>query len=214
MPTITENRVAETIGLELACSDACAEFSFPLFTQLRDGDYSWPMSVLPLDGSQADYLAALRTGRKRASKARRLGYTVRLFDRLERVDEVFSINTSKAERQGRPMAESYCRRPEFSPLDLTCPRHRVNCYGAFDFDDTLVAYTFVYRAGDLALVSQILGHGDHPSDVMCLLVTEAAAAERQQGGFMVYNRWDSGTDGLQQFKRWCGFGPAEVTWAP
>jgi hypothetical protein len=78
----------------------------------------------------------------------------------------------------------------------------------------LAAYSWVYRAGDLALVSQILGHADRLADeIMYLLVEGIVAAESELGGFLVYNRYDSGTDGLRFFKDRCGFVPTVVEWS-
>jgi hypothetical protein len=88
-------------------------------------------------------------------------------------------------------------------------------YGIENRDGVLVAYTVIYRAGDLALVSQILGHGDRLDDeIMYLLVQGVVDAESARGGFLVYNRWDSGTDGLRFFKTRLGFRPERVEWMP
>ena len=76
----------------------------------------------------------------------------------------------------------------------------------------LVAYLWMYRAGDLALVSQVLGHADHEDfGIMHLLFREALTAEGQIApGVAVYNRWDSGTPGLRQPSR--GSGSSGRTW--
>jgi hypothetical protein len=76
----------------------------------------------------------------------------------------------------------------------------------------LVAYLWLYRAGDLALVSSILGHGNHlANDVMYLLDAGRDRREAEHGGFLVYNRHDSGTDGLRYFKERIGF--EETKWS-
>ena len=126
-----------------------------------------------------------------------------------------AINRSLPVRQGRPMSDSYMREQVFGPVgDPVCDRHRVSQYGVFDRDGLLRAYTVVHRSGELALVSQILGHGDHLEDgIMFLLLVETYAAEQPAGGFLVYNRHDSGTDGLRQFKEWFRFAPMSVEWA-
>ena len=81
----------------------------------------------------------------------------------------------------------------------------------------LVAYLWLYRAGELALVSQILGHADHlENEVMYLLMQGVVAAESavDHDGVFLYNRHDSGQDGLRFFKERCGFEPMQVEWLP
>lgn len=212
MQTLTRDRTAVYVSLELACEHADSS----LYLQLARGAYTWPMSVLPLDRPHDEYLAGLRTGRKRAARAEALGYTVREFERADHQGDMNQINQSRSERQGRPMGAAYLADQEWPPLgEQPCPRHRHNVYGVFTARGRLVAYTVVARAGELALVSQILGHGDFETDgIMQLLVTEVYRHEVEQGGFLVYNRHDSGTDGLVQAKEWVGFRPMEIQWAP
>jgi hypothetical protein len=78
----------------------------------------------------------------------------------------------------------------------------------------LVAYLWIYRSGQLALVSQILGHADHlEHDVMFLLFEGMLTCEPPDNGWLVYNRADSGTDGLRFFKARLGFEATPVRWA-
>ena len=109
------------------------------------------------------------------------------------------------------MSHGYLERQEFSPLpDYRCDRHAIRTTGVFHVDDdrpVCVAYLTMYRVGDLALVSQILGHGAHERyEVMFLLFEKALEREIGLGdGFVVYNRHDSGTDGLRTFKGFLQF---------
>lgn len=202
-----------TISLEIACSADCAKFAWPLYRQLAAGDYTWPMSVLPLDGF-AGWLESLTTARKRAARCAAHGYAFTPFARHEHVDAIHAINTSLRERQGRPMSTGYLNRPVYGPDEYTCRRHRINPYGIFSDTGKLVAYAFIYRSGELALVSQILGHGDHlDQGVMHLLLRETVWAENSEGGFLVYNRHDSGRPGLRQFKEWFRFRPTRIEWS-
>jgi hypothetical protein len=78
-----------------------------------------------------------------------------------------------------------------------------------------VAYLWLYRSGELALVSSILGHGGYlRDDIMYLLMKGVIDAEAPHGGFLVYNRHDSGTDGLRYYKDRCGFKETAVEWLP
>lgn len=212
---IQSRRVA--ISLETACDyPECAEFAFPLYKQLRDGNYD-RCSVMSILASISEWRDEHRTARKRADRCERRGYTFTKIERHARVDEIHAINTSMPERQGRPMSQGYRERPTETPLPTyLCPRHRVSTYGVEDADGVLVAYLWLYRAGQLALVSQILGHARHlENEVMYLLwrgMVEAESADAD--GFVVYNRWDSGQDGLRFYKERVGLAETEVRWLP
>jgi hypothetical protein len=144
-----------------------------------------------------------------------LGYSFSEIRRENFEENIWLINTSLTERQGRPMSNGYMKRQSYAPLpDYPCPRHRVTTYGVLR-RDRLYAYCWLYRAGDLALVSSILGHGDAlRDDVMWLLMQGVVGAETGTDGLLVYNRHDSGTDGLRYFKERCGFTEQTVEWLP
>lgn len=210
----TSTAIALSLEVDCPASEECRAFAEPLLAQLSDG-YD-ECSVLDLRIGADEWAEAHRTARRRASRSARLGYLFSAFNRERYVDDIFAINTSLAVRQGRPMTAGYRERPSDTPdPDWPCQRHRVTAYGVFLNDGRfpLVAYAFVYRAGDLALVSQILGHGDHlEADVMFLLARGVVEAEAGDGGFLVYNRHDSGTPGLRFHKERIGFEPREVAW--
>lgn len=193
--------------------ESCAPFAARLHAQLAGGAYDWPASILLLDDPAA-WVAEHRTARKRAAHSDRLGYVVQPIDRSRHLDEIYAINTSLPERQGRPMAAAYQERAEFSQLPtFPCARHRIDEWGVMSPEGVLVAYLVLYTCGELVMVSSILGHGDHMrNDVMYLL------ALRGLGRVLVpatvfYNRHDSGTDGLRYFKERLGFQPTRVEWA-
>lgn len=202
--------MAVALSLEVAC---CPDFAQPLLDQLRSYN---PCSVLEVPGSLEAWRSSHRTARKRASRAERLGYRFSEIRREEYADDIFAINTSLPERQGKPMSAGYLERPSSTPLpDYPCERHAVRTYGVIDVRGTLVAYLSLYRCGELALVSGILGHGDHlKSDVMYLLFAGTVAAQAPFGGSFVYNLASSGTDGLRYFKEKLGFSAMEVSWKP
>lgn len=204
---------ATKIGLEVHCvRDSCAQFAMPLLTQLSKG-YD-ECAVLELRG-EADWRIEHRTARKRADRASRRGYVFSSIQRHKRAAEIHVINISTDMRQGRPMTVGYHLPPTTNPLpDYPCDRHAIRTYGVETSDGRLVAYMWVYRSGDLALVSQILGHHDHlEQEIMYLLVQGVVAAESEYAGYLVYNRYDSGTDGLRFFKDRCGFERTQVEWS-
>ena len=207
--------VATALDLHLigTCSDPqCYEFAFPLHSQLNSGYET--CSVLPMPHSVDEWREDHRTARKRANRAGNLGYQFREIRREDYDADIFDINTSLEERQGKRMTRGYRERQNFLPLpEYRCPLHAIRTYGVLDVRGTLVAYLWLYRSGELALVSSILGHGEHlANDVMYLLFQGAVGRQSELGGYFVYNRADSGTDGLRYFKDKLGFQAMEVAW--
>jgi hypothetical protein len=206
--------VATQINLEVACeSPQCSEFAWPLYKQLEAGNYD-RMSVAPIQ-ELGDWMAEHRTARKRAMRCTRRGYKFIRVRPADRNDELFAINTSSPERQGRPMSAGYRQPPVYTDDPFyPCPRHAIRRYGVEHQDGTLVAYLWLYRAGELALVSSILGHARHlENEVMYLLWAGMIDCESAEpGGWLTYNRWDSGQDGLRFYKERVGLSETAVTW--
>jgi len=203
------------ISLELAHGGECVDFAQPLLTQLREGRYDM-CSVMALPESVEEWRAEHRTARKRADLALRHGFRfVSGFDRAARADEIHEINLSLDRRQGRPMSESYHTPPSQTPdPEWVCEFHGVHTYGVEAPSGDLVAYLWLYRAGALGLVSQILGHGAFLTrGIMYLLWQGMLMSEPADDDcFIVYNRHDSGTDGLRFYKDRVGLVETPVRW--
>lgn len=208
--------VAEQTRIEVRLQGACAaasclQMAWDVHRQLSRGGYGHRASGLVL-GDHTEYLATHRTARKRAQHARNLGYRFATIDRQEHAEDVYAINTSTPERQGRRMSDGYWQRPVFGPNPVLCERHHVYTYGVLR-DDRLDAYLWLYRVGDLAMVSSILGHAYRlRDDIMWLLATETLREQAEIGGVAFYNLHASGTDGLRYFKERLGFRPMEIQW--
>jgi hypothetical protein len=208
-------RLGIELGVDLCIYQNCTDFALPLFEQLSSGKYD-ECAVMPLPASREAWESEHRTARKRAWRAEHYGYFAARINRSEFEDDIYAINTSREVRQGRQMTDGYRTPPAYPDDKYPCLLHGVHAYGVLDGHSTLVAYLWMYRAGDLALVSQVLGHGAHEDfGIMHLLFREALVAESAIGpGVCVYNRWDSGLDGLRQLKGWIGFEPTPVEWLP
>ena len=206
MTTTTLTRIELAAG---CAGGHCLEMAGKLKAQL-DPKYSRGASVLPL----ANWVPR-RTARRRAERAERLGYRFTPIVRQAFTDDIYAINVSMPERQGRPMSAGYLERPVYGPNPRVCGRHHVYTYGVLGNNNSrLVAYLWLYRSGEIALVSSILGHADHlRNDVMYLLFAAMCADQAPMGGTVFYNLWDSGTDGLRFFKERLGFEEGDVEWA-
>lgn len=202
------------LNLEADCGyGQCSELAWRFQRQLRTAQYSRGVSLMAVPRSLEEWRQDHRTARKRADRAQRLGYRFDAVDNSKFSDDIYAINTSLPVRQGRPMADGYTRRIERGPLPVyLCERHRTHTYGVLQ-GERLRAYLTLHRCGDLALVSMILGHGDHlRDDIMYLLFAGVVERHAGTGGFFYYNRHDSGTDGLVYFKERLGFRARDVEW--
>lgn len=205
------------IALETDCPhNLCQRFVQPLYDQMSGGKFN-RCAAMPLPADMEEWSAEHRTARKRAHRASRRGYSFGVVFREDHADELFKINTSAERRQGRPMSESYLKRYEYAPLpDYPCERHQVRTYGVTSPAGDLVAYLWLYVAGQLRLCSSIIGHAAHlDNEIMYLLFRGMlqAEVERDPDGVVVYHRWDNGTDGLRFYKERVGLRDTEIGWA-
>ena len=200
------------IDLLAGCAKpGCLKMAGELKAQL-DPAYCRGASVMPLEVKAGAWLEAHRTARKRSAQAEKLGYTFATIDRQVFADDIYDINTSTDRRQGRPMSPGYQQQPVYGPNPMTCPMHHVYTYGVHD-DDQLRAYLWLYRSGELAMVSSILGHADYLADgIMYLLYRGMLEEQLKLGGMVFYNLWNSGTDGLRWFKECVGLAEGDVEW--
>ncbi len=195
-----------------------AQFTAPSARDPRVGRYEDGCSILVAPPTFDEYWGSPHAYwmRQKVRRAAREGYAVAAIDRDAYLDDIYAINTSMEERQGRPMAEAYRQPPApQGPLpDFPCPRHALRRYGVLH-EDHLYAYAWVYVIGEMCLFSTILGHGEHmKSGIMSLLVAEVVRDLMATAGlrFAMYNLHASGTDGLRFFKEQMGFAPYRVTW--
>jgi hypothetical protein len=153
--------------------------------------------------------------RQKVRRAVKLGYEFATFDFNDHVDDIYEINTSTDERQGRAMADWYRQQPSMPPFrDQPCDRHRNDYFGVFK-DGKLSAYALVVQCGEMMLFSQLLGHADRLEDgIVNFLIYEAATRRHSptRPTYAVYHVHHSGTPGLQFFKRKMGFAGYLARW--
>jgi hypothetical protein len=214
-PVVSVLALRTVLCLHAGCDHgSCADLAHKIHAQLDEPKYRDGISLMPMPESLAEWRAEHRTARKRADRAARLGYEFADISYADFNDDIHAINTSKHVRQGRPMSTGYFQRHNHGRLpEYPCDLHAIRTYGVLK-DGTLVAYMTLYRVGDLSLVSMILGHGDHlANDIMYLLFAGMISRHAGEGGWLFYNRHDSGTDGLVYFKERLGFRAADIEWS-
>ncbi len=205
-----------TVDLMGGChDDGCLRMADTMRLKLDVDKYRSGVSLMPVPVSVDEWRSEHRTARKRADRCARLGYLFGEMDRALYADDIYRINTSLARRQGRPMSEGYLSRKVPGRLpDYPCAMHNVRTFGVFAEADELVAYLTLYRLKELALVSMILGHGDHlKNDIMYALFAGVVEDQAGLGGWFYYNRHDSGTEGLRYYKERLGFREEDVAWS-
>jgi len=177
---------------------------------------SWGVGLLKVPDAFADYLRgrpmqAVRTNR---SKALAAGFSFRKVEALEHFEEVCEVNESMGRRQGREIAASYLDREK---VRAHCAYGDV--YAVLNQQGQLRAYAHVVMAGDVAVLSRLLGHGaDLDKGIMYLCLTEivrSLAELRETTGspvWLMYDTFFGAEDGLRYFKERLGFKPYRVKW--
>jgi hypothetical protein len=196
--------------------EGCVSHAQHLAETLAPQRYRFGVSIMPCPDSLEEWRSAHRTARKRADRCARLGYVFNEVDYSQFSDDIFEINTSLEQRQGRPMAAGYLEWRERGRLpEFPCDLHNTRTYGVLTVGGwDLVAYMTLHRCNELAMVSMILGHGDHLADeVMYLLWAGMIEDQAGYSGLLYYNRWDSGQDGLRFYKERVGFREGDVSWS-
>ena len=183
-------------------------------------------AVLTLDAGIDGYLSQFDNRQRYKITGRRplnMGYTTApIAHPRDHAAAIHAIIHSSAERQGRPIAASFDRRPadhSFADYDPCADaRYRDICTGVFAPDGTLAAYLLGKRVGNHVQYDEIMGHADHVAhDVMYLLhiaFLRQCLEQEVVPRCLNYGPWYSGHDpysargGLNFWKRKTRFRPA------
>lgn len=183
----------------------------PRFPLVRHKSVGVALVNLRQFDSPERYLAEI-SGKNRgaglAQRARKRGYMVAPIDRNAYADQIYAINTSLTERQGRPMTAAYTERVQhFDQL----PNYRY--YGVLAPCGKLVAYANLGLYGDFAVLSQLMGYRNNDG-AMHLLIVDLVSSLITEGRarFLMYDTFFGASAGLQSFKRMLGFQPHYVSY--
>ncbi|MBV9247892.1 MAG: hypothetical protein JO227_01415, partial [Acetobacteraceae bacterium] len=153
--------------------------------------------------------------RRRVGRAERLGYHVIRIDPHQYLDQIMCIHNSSVIRQGRMMRTDY--------LDLEKVREYLmkpgEWYGVLDPQARLHAYCHLPIVGDCSIYSRILGDHQTLGDGIMFLLVDHTVKEMHRRrstegypGWIMYDMFLGGTNGLRDFKTRCGFRPERVAW--
>lgn len=149
--------------------------------------------------NSADYF------RRRAMK---LNYCWKVFNPNEHVEDIYRINTSVEERQGRQMDQSYREKVSQWPHD-----DQNVWIGVFNPEGLLVSYVWLIFIEDLILINRILGDGAFLKDnIMYLNVLGAIEYifQNDKARILMYDTFGRRLNGLVLFKKRIGFKPYTV----
>lgn len=146
-------------------------------------------------------------------KAESRGYKFSEINRNNHIEDIYEINLSSSERQGKRMEESYLEKVS-SYVDVTNFKY----YGVYNKDNQLLAYCDVAFFGGFAQISRLLGHKEYLNDgIMYFMILEIIKIIFKKYyfegcNFIMYDTYFGGTDGLRMFKKKLAFKPFWVNW--
>lgn len=147
---------------------------------------------------------------RRCSK---LGYYTEYFDRNEYLDDIYQINTSTEERQGRKMSDSYLQKPSKENIP-SCYRF----FGIKNMEGKLVGYVKLFCTSQLLNISMIIGHKDYQNDNIMykllhdLIVNLIEEKEKDKIQYIMYDTFFGAKEGLKLYKKRNQFIPYRVKW--
>ncbi len=143
------------------------------------------------------------------------GYTFNILDRNQRSDEIYSINTSADERQGKKMSDHYLKTNKlYEQEEFT------EYYGVFNKEGKLVSYVHLLFANEVVFIFKLLGHDSYLKDnIMYLMIFEAIKQifKRKEEvyhniKYVIYDSFFTNSEGLAFFKKRFRFTPYAVKW--
>ncbi len=146
-------------------------------------------------------------------KAKKRKYVFERIDRNDYIEDIYEINTSAEERQGRKMSEDYFRKVQ-SYKDV----HNHQYFGVLNAERKLVAYCNIGFYGEFISINSLLGHKKFLNDgimyFMMIELNKLIFDEYQQKGcrYIMYDTLLGAREGLRRFKEKLGYKGYRVKW--
>jgi hypothetical protein len=178
----------------------------PRYKLIRNKTLGAALLDLSVFDTRDKYLAHIRgknCGAHHAQRARARGYRFAEIERNTYIDDIYAINTSLEQRQGRPMDAQYLVKVTHFERE----RH-YRYYGILNPDGKLMAYANVGLFGNFAAFSQLIGLRNNDG-IMHLLIVEVVNEMIAQPRirYLMYDTMFGAPPGMQLFKNILGFRP-------
>lgn len=206
-----------------ACNINCEHFISYTDGYLMPSDENLLLAIIPLKcySDFDDYFVKCFSSKIRY-KYRKVfedGYKCRVLsinERNARLNELFEINTSADERQGK-MNEKYFQYPE-EITQNNCNYHFHKYYGAFSPDDIWIGYIQVDFCGEWANLIYILGHQKYMDEykrgsfmlALWVCMVKDIIENHSRVKYIQYHLMNVGTPGLQEWKAKVGLQAATI----
>lgn len=169
--------------------------------------YFHPIAIIKVPDSIDIYLKDIGAkSRNMNKKAEKNNMSCKVFNWNEKLDEIFEINTSSLNRQGREMDESYRNYPK----EIIYPNENdydIVHIGAF-MEEKLIGYIELYIYGNFSMTNRILGHKEYLKfGVMNLMVKKCVeyGIENSIGYINYLAMQNKENNSLSAFKNRVGF---------
>ncbi len=147
-------------------------------------------------------------------RCQKFGYYTKYFKQPEHLKELYEINSSSIERQGKKMSASYLNK-----LDPEKDFENIKYFGVFSKDNILVGYIRLVVTPKIFIVSKILGHKSYLKDnimylllhnlIIDLIENNSHTIDQQ---VIMYDTLFGASEGLKLFKKRNCFKPYKVKW--
>lgn len=144
----------------------------------------------------------------------KLGYYTDYFIKNKHLDDMYDINVSSDNRQGRSMSKQYL---EEVPKEEK--KEAVSYFGVFTSDKKLVGYIRIINTPNLYVISQLLGHDKYQNDnIMYLILHDLITSlieknkDNNKEVYLMYDTYFGGSQGIKLYKKRHAFKPYKVKW--
>lgn len=208
--------MVDTIAIDLMPDDTCMKevlFWRSFFPEVEIATMDLGRFI-----DSKDWASHLNKSKKwQLNVAVRLGYYAREINMIERnnhLQDIWEVNTSTANRQGRPMDAHYKKYPsKMTDNAKSCLHHLTRFFVVYSSEGRVVGYVNLHICGNMAAISQLLGHAYHmrKAGIMVLLLQYIIDYLKLIGvRFLTYHHWKGGTEGLQLWKKLMLFEPKYI----
>ena len=122
--------------------------------------YFTPIAIVLVPTNIDQYLKEIGAkSRNMNKKAEKNSVSCRIFDWNDRLEDIYNINISSLNRQGRKMDDSYLSFPK-EVKNSNVDDYKTTYIGSF-VEDKLIGYIELYIYGNFIMTNRILGHSDY-----------------------------------------------------